>query len=77
MAEGIPSHYDILINATPNPTPIDPKHIIPGCTVMEITTRFTDTPFLQAAQEKGCRVVLGLEMFLRQAQGQFKLWGLI
>jgi len=32
----IPEDYDILINATPNPMPIDASKIIPGSTVMDI-----------------------------------------
>lgn len=74
MAAGIPKSYDILINATPNPCPIDPEAIVPGCTVMEINTRFTETELLKAAQAKGCRIVLGMEMFWRQALLQFELW---
>lgn len=77
MAEGIPNHYDILINTTPNPCPIEQEAIVPGCTVMDINVKHTGTEFLKAALAKNCRVVLGMEMFWRQALGQFQIWNLI
>lgn len=65
--------YDILINCTPV-MPISPKSILPGTIVMDIKTRPKDTPLLQCALEKGCTVIYGEEMFLRQAAFQFEIW---
>jgi 3-dehydroquinate dehydratase / shikimate dehydrogenase len=76
LQRGVPAH-DILINATSDPSPIDPEILIPGSTFMEINTHFIDTPLLQMAKKRACKVVLGKEMFWRQALGQFSLWKLI
>lgn len=65
--------YDILINCTPT-MPIPPEAILPEAIVMDITTRPRETPLLQCALEKGCKVIYGEEMFLRQAAFQFKIW---
>jgi 3-dehydroquinate dehydratase/shikimate dehydrogenase len=66
--------YDILINTTPEATPIAWDHIRHGCVVMDINTKHRDTPFLQEALNRGCTVVYGYEMFMNQASGQFRLW---
>lgn len=33
-----------------------------------------ETPMLKAARERGCRTIDGVEMFVRQAAAQFRLW---
>ncbi len=66
--------YDILINCTPEANPIDPKHLCEKSVVMDINTKQRDTPFLTEARHKQCTIVYGIEMFINQAQGQFKLW---
>lgn len=66
--------YDIIINATPSPMPIDSERILPGSVVMDITNRPIMTPFLTAAKEKKCKIVPGYEMFVEQAVYQFKIW---
>jgi 3-dehydroquinate dehydratase / shikimate dehydrogenase len=65
--------YDILINCTPT-MPITPDSILEGVIVMDIKTRPKETPLLRCALEKGCRVVYGEEMFMRQAAFQYKIW---
>lgn len=77
LASGVPKEYDILINATPSPCPIDPHTIIPGTVVMEINSHFSKTPFLQVAKERGCKIILGMDMFYRQAIEQFIHWELL
>jgi 3-dehydroquinate dehydratase/shikimate dehydrogenase len=74
MAACAESGYDILINSTPSPLPIDPAHILPQAIVMDIKTKPKDTLFLKHAKEKGCRVIYGYQMFIEQAIGQFHLW---
>lgn len=66
--------YDILINCTPQPMPIDAEHIQGSALVMDITTKPRHTEFLTTAKQKGCQVVYGYEMFVEQALGQFNLW---
>lgn len=74
MAECIKEGYDVLINCTPSPLPISPDFIIPQTVVMDIKTKPKDTPFLQHAVEKKCRIIYGYQMFVEQAIGQFHLW---
>lgn len=74
MAICVESGYDILINCTPTQLPIDPDYILPGATVMDITTKPKETEFLKLAKEKGCPIIYGYQMFIEQALGQFNLW---
>lgn len=68
------SHYDILINTTPNPVPIAHKAILPHKIVMDIHTLPQYTPFLQHAEAHGCTLVFGYEMFINQAAEQYRIW---
>ncbi len=70
----VPSDADILVNCSPDPMPVDPDQIPSQALVMDIVISPKETPFLQAAQTRGCRVVYGEEMFLNQAAGQTKFW---
>ncbi len=67
-------NYAVLINTTPDPMPIDSTAIHPQSIVMDIKTIPVLSTLLQQAQQKGCTVVYGYEMFLNQALGQFALW---
>jgi 3-dehydroquinate dehydratase/shikimate dehydrogenase len=66
--------YDILINTTPSPMPIEPKWIRSGTLVMDIITQPQYTQFLKEAKLKGCILVYGYEMFVNQAVEQFRIW---
>lgn len=66
--------YDILINATPNPMPILESSVLPGSVVMDITINPVETELLLAAKMRGCHLVYGYEMFVRQAVGQLQTW---
>ena len=66
--------YDILINSTPLPMPIDTQAILAGSLVMDIKTKPKETPFLAEASKKNCLITYGYEMFIEQALGQFNLW---
>ncbi len=74
MSDCAKEGYDILINCTPLPLPIDPKNILPGALVMDINTRPRETLFLIKAKELNCNIIYGEEMFFEQALGQFKMW---
>lgn len=65
--------YDILINCTPT-HPVSDESLLPGKIVMDIRSRPKMTPFLQAAQKKGCTLVYGIDMFIQQAIGQYCHW---
>jgi 3-dehydroquinate dehydratase/shikimate dehydrogenase len=66
--------YDILINCTPAPHPIDTKWIIPETVVMDVRARPQYTPFLLDAQSKNCTLIFGYEMWINQAIGQYQVW---
>lgn len=70
----IPDSYDILINCSPLPMPIDPKKIVAKTIAMDIVYFPKITPFLEEALKKGCQVVYGEEMFLHQAARQITFW---
>lgn len=68
--------YDILINCTPLDMPIENKYLLPGSVIMDIKSPGVDTPFLKEARKKGCETIFGYHMFVEQALGQFRVWGL-
>ncbi|NGX63232.1 MAG: Shikimate dehydrogenase (NADP(+)) [Candidatus Anoxychlamydiales bacterium] len=71
MKEG----YDAIINATSssregiNIVPV--QALIPGTIAMDIVSKPVETAFLKSAQDKGCLVIYGMEMFINQAKNQF------
>ncbi len=70
----VPEDYDILINCSPNPMPIDPKRIREGKVVMDVACFPRETAFLKEASLKRCQIVYGEEMFLNQAARQTAFW---
>ena len=69
----VPHNYDILINCTPDPLPIDPEKLLSHRIVMDIKTT-KPLPLLEEAQKKGCHTYSGLEMYKEQALGQLHFW---
>ncbi|MFO8033047.1 MAG: shikimate dehydrogenase [Desulfohalobiaceae bacterium] len=72
----------LLVNTTPvgmsgpnqEGTPF-PGHILQAFTwVYDLVYNPLETRLLQEAREAGCKTISGLEMFLHQAQAQFRLW---
>ncbi len=74
IAEEFQRGYDVLINATPDALPIDPCWIDPKSLVMESKTQPKMTSLLNHAEQLGCDLVFGYEMFVNQAVRQFELW---
>jgi len=70
------SEYDILINTTPVECPIALEKLLPNKVVMDINVTHAESPFMLHAQKLGCRLVYGMDMFKRQALGQFNTWKL-
>jgi len=76
-------HYDVIINATPigmrgreddtrTPFPVD---CLRGDEIVfDFVYRPRITPLLRDAAQMGCTVIEGLEMFVRQAAEQYRLW---
>ncbi|MBS0629913.1 MAG: shikimate dehydrogenase [Verrucomicrobia bacterium] len=70
----VPEQYDVLINCSPDPLPIDPAKIQPGTVAMDVVYKPRDTLFLQEAAKRNCQIVYGEEMFLNQAARQTAFW---
>ena len=72
----------MIINATPvgmhpnvDDTPLPPAAFSrPGMVVFDTIYHPENTMMLKLARERGCQGVTGVEMFLRQAALQFKLY---
>jgi len=70
---------DVLVNCTPvgmhpnvDETPFDGPHIGPSTIVFDCVYNPEQTLLIKQARQKGCRVITGVEMFVRQAALQFK-----
>ncbi len=73
--------YQLLVNATsvgmyPHAaeTPLAAERLRPGSTVFDTVYRPLETRLLREARERGCRTVDGLEMLVRQAAEQVRIW---
>ena len=72
---------DLLVNCTPvgmhpnvDATPYDKHHLRPSMVVFDTVYNPETTRLLTDARGRGCMVVTGVEMFVRQAARQFKLF---
>jgi 3-dehydroquinate dehydratase/shikimate dehydrogenase len=72
---------DLLINCTavgmhPNvdETPVHHSFLKPGLVVMDVVYTPETTLLIREARGRGCHVVTGVDMFVRQAAAQFKLF---
>jgi shikimate dehydrogenase len=75
--------HDIIINATPigmsdrsdeTSSPFPVEWLRGNEVVFDFVYRPRETPLLRHAARKGCTIVEGLEMFVRQAAEQYRLW---
>jgi 3-dehydroquinate dehydratase/shikimate dehydrogenase len=71
--------HDVLVNCTSlgmhpkvEDTPFDAPSLRPGTTVFDTVYNPQETRLLREAQARGCRVIVGTEMFVRQAAWQFR-----
>ncbi|MCE9604061.1 MAG: shikimate dehydrogenase [Planctomycetia bacterium] len=71
--------YDILVNCTPlgmypkiDDTPLAKDYLRPGAIVFDTVYNPAETRLLREAKERGSKIVVGTEMFLRQAAWQFR-----
>jgi 3-dehydroquinate dehydratase/shikimate dehydrogenase len=72
---------DVLVNCTPlgmsphvDATPIEPASLRSEMIVFDTVYNPEITQLLADARERGCRIVTGVEMFIRQAARQFELF---
>ena len=71
--------YDVLVNCTPlgmypkvDDTPLPAESLHSGAIVFDTVYNPTETRLLREARQRGCEIVVGTEMFLRQAVWQFR-----
>ena len=74
-------HCEIVINCTPvgqhpdvDDSPVHPSVFRPGMIVMDCVYNPETTMMIREARDRACKVVTGVEMFIRQAAEQFKLF---
>jgi shikimate dehydrogenase len=76
-----PAGYDIVVNATPlgmkddDPLPMDVDRIDPSTFVGEVVMKQTITPFLKAAQDKGCPIQVGSDMLYEMIPAYLEFFG--
>lgn len=76
-----PEACDIVVNGTPlgmkpgDPLPMDVSRIAPGAMVGEVVMKTEITPFLAAAQARGCRVQIGLDMLFEMIPAYLDFFG--
>ena len=80
LESATPSHFDIVINATPlgmndgDRSLFGAEELEGTKFVYDLVTRITDTPLINAAKQAGVPSVGGLEMLIAQAEMQFEIW---
>ncbi len=76
-----PEGYDVVVNATPlgmkdgDPLPMDVERIAPTTFVGEVVMKQTITPFLAAAQARGCPIQVGSDMLFEQIPAYLEFFG--
>jgi shikimate dehydrogenase len=76
-----PVGYDIIVNATPlgmnegDPLPLDMSRVDPATFVGEVVMKQAITPFLRAAQERGCETQVGTDMLFEQIPAYLEFFG--
>lgn len=71
---------DLVVNASPvglrdpGASPLPPRYVPSGATVMDLVYNPLRTRLLRVAEEKGCRVIDGLWMLVYQASENLRLW---
>jgi shikimate dehydrogenase len=76
-----PAGYDVVVNATPlgmnegDPLPIDMSRLDSSSFVGEVVMKQAITPFLKAAQEKGCETQVGTDMLFEQIPAYLEFFG--
>ena len=77
-----PSGHDLVVNATPmgmnerDPMPVNVARIDAGAFVGEVVMKQEMTAFLRAAQARGCRYQVGVDMLFEQIPAYLEFFGL-
>jgi shikimate dehydrogenase len=76
-----PDGYEIVVNATPlgmnegDPLPLDMSRVDPSAFVGEVVMKQAITPFLAAAQKRGCQTQVGTDMLFEQIPAYLEFFG--
>jgi shikimate dehydrogenase len=76
-----PAGFDVVVNATPlgmksgDPLPMDVDRIAPSTFVGEVVMKEEITPFLAAAQSRGCQIQVGTDMLFEQIPAYLEFFG--
>jgi shikimate dehydrogenase len=76
-----PVGYEVVVNATPlgmnegDPLPLDMSRVDAGTFVGEVVMKQAITPFLKAAQERGCETQVGTDMLFEQIPAYLEFFG--
>ena len=76
-----PAGFDLIVNATPlgmnadDPLPMDVSRLAPSTFVGEVVMKQEITPFLAAAQAKGCPIQVGTDMLFEQIPAYLEFFG--
>jgi shikimate dehydrogenase len=76
-----PVGYEIVVNATPlgmnegDPLPLDMSRVDPSTFVGEVVMKQAITPFLRAAQDRGCETQVGTDMLFEQIPAYLEFFG--
>jgi shikimate dehydrogenase len=76
-----PSGYEIVVNATPigmndgDPLPMEVERLSASTFVGEVVMKQEMTPFLRAAQAKGCTIQIGVDMLFEQIPAYLEFFG--
>ncbi len=77
-----PAGHDLVVNATPlgmsegDPLPVDVSRLARETFVGEVVMSEEMTPFLKAAQARGCRFQVGTDMLFEQIPAYLEFFGL-
>jgi shikimate dehydrogenase len=76
-----PAGFDVVVNATPlgmnegDPLPMDMSRLDSSSFVGEVVMKQTITPFLKAAQDRGCETQVGTDMLFEQIPAYLEFFG--
>jgi shikimate dehydrogenase len=76
-----PAGWDVVVNATPlgmnegDPLPMDMDRLDRGTYVGEVVMKRAVTPFLKAAQDRGCETQVGTDMLFEQIPAYLEFFG--
>ena len=76
-----PAGFDVVVNATPLGTypgdkmPLDASRLMPTTFVAEVVMKHETTAFLAAAQARGCRTQVGIDMLFEQIPAYLEFFG--